>query len=132
MAEIAVRVVQTGDSTSAAEVRGHRVVIDRPEAKGGVDAGMMGGELLLVGLGGCFMSNLLEAIRTRSAAISDVQVEVVGTTASGPTRYTAIAMTVHAAYDDREQMEKLVTIAERACLSANTLKQGLPLTVTVA
>ena len=58
--------------------------IDRPAAKGGGDAGPMGGELFLAAVGGCFMSNLLAAIRGREADISDVRVEVVGILADSP------------------------------------------------
>ena len=36
--------------------------MDRPGPKGGQDKGPMGGEALLMGLGGCFMSNLLAAV----------------------------------------------------------------------
>lgn len=51
-----VSVEHAGPTTATA--RSHRVVIDRPAAKGGEDRGALGGECLLVALGGCFMSNL--------------------------------------------------------------------------
>src|SRR5579863_9424222 len=63
--EIKVQLLQVGDSTTEAAMRTHRVLIDRPGEKGGADAGPMGGELFLASLGGCFMSNLLAAIRAR-------------------------------------------------------------------
>ena len=44
----------------------------------------MGGELLLVALGGCFLSNLLAAIRAREAPIQEVRVVVEGTLAEAP------------------------------------------------
>jgi putative redox protein len=59
------RVEQDGASSAVGIVRTHRVPIDRPVAKGGTDKGPLGGEYLLVSLGGCFMSNLLAAIRAR-------------------------------------------------------------------
>ena len=62
MANIPVQVNQVGPATAEGHIRTHSVLIDRPEAKGGEDKGAMGGELLLVSLGGCFMSNLLAAI----------------------------------------------------------------------
>ncbi|MEM8665738.1 MAG: OsmC family peroxiredoxin, partial [Pseudomonadota bacterium] len=61
---------QVSPYTTEANTRGHVTLIDRPEAKGGTDRGAMGGEHLLVALGGCFMSNLLEIVRTREAAIT--------------------------------------------------------------
>ncbi len=55
MADIIVEVRQFDKSaTSEGSVRGHRVLIDRPEDKGGLDRGPMGGEMLLLALGGCF------------------------------------------------------------------------------
>jgi putative redox protein len=105
------------------------VVVDRPEAKGGSDRGAMGGELMLIGLGGCFMSNLLAAVRTREARVSNVGVHVTATVESNPDRITAVEMTISASYDDAAQMEKIVTIAERSCMVSNTLKQGLPISV---
>ena len=92
----------------------------------------MGGELLLISLGGCFMSNLLAAIKARSADVSDVQIAIDGTLESAPARFSAVQMTIHAHYADRELMEKLVTISERACIVANTLKHAVDLTIQIA
>ena len=50
---IEVRVEQVGPSTSKGVARSHTVLIDRPVPKGGADQGPLGGELLLLALGGC-------------------------------------------------------------------------------
>lgn len=55
--QIQVKIDQMGPSTAEAAARTHRVLVGRPVEKGGEDRGMMGGEYLLTGLGGCFMSN---------------------------------------------------------------------------
>lgn len=128
---IQVQVNQIGPSTAEGEVRNHRILVDRPQAKGGADAGAMGGELLLVALGGCFMSNLLAAIRAREAAVSDVRMTLTGTLESAPPRYSEVEMRIAATYTDRELMEKLVTISERACIVANTLKGSVVLSIVV-
>lgn len=132
-AVISVAVNQVGPATAEGAVRDHRVLVDRPATKGGEDRGAMGGELLLVALGGCFMSNLLAAIRAREAAVEKVRITVEGTLASAPPRFEAITMRIAAEYEagDRELMEKLVTISERGCIVANTLKGGTPLTLVV-
>ena len=52
--EMKIKLRQTSASTSEATMGRHRVLIDRPTAKGGADAGPMGGELFLAALGGCF------------------------------------------------------------------------------
>ncbi|MEX2583189.1 MAG: OsmC family protein [Gemmatimonadota bacterium] len=128
---ITAEVEQTGPSRSAGMVRDHRVVIDRPVSKGGADEGPMGGELMLLGLGGCFLSNLLAAIRTREAEISDVRVRVEGTLGGTPERFTRFGLHVSAAAGDEDLLAKLVTIAERGCLVANTLSTCVPLEVAV-
>jgi putative redox protein len=131
MPEIRVNIKQISSTTTEGTIRNHTVLVDRPEAKGGTDRGAMGGELLLVSLGGCFMSNLLEIIRTRDAAIRNVSIDISGTLESAPQRYSAIEMQISAEHDDRETLEKYVTMAERACIVANTLAPAVKLTLTV-
>lgn len=133
MPEIQVSVSQQQDTTaSAGRIRQHQVLIDRPEAKGGGDAGPMGGELLLTSLGGCFMSNLIAAARAREVAASNLAAEVTGQLEGTPARFQSIRITVSGAGVARDQLEKLVTIAERGCIVANTLKGAVELEVTVA
>ncbi len=128
---VTVEVRQVGPATSEGRARTHTVRIDRPLEKGGADQGPMGGELLLLALGGCFMSNLLAAIRAREAGVTNVRVEVTGTLAEAPPRFSAIELRVHADYTDRALMEKLVQISERACIVANTLRDAVTLSVRV-
>lgn len=131
MAAITAVVRQVGPMTSEAQVRQHTVLVDRPENKGGADQGAMGGELLVAALGGCFMSNLLEAVRTRAADITQVEVDVTGTLVDAPARFATMEMTVFAVCNDEEQLRKLVMIAERSCIVANTLRAAMPVTVRV-
>ena len=122
MGQIQAVVEQVGSSTSKGTARTHTVVIDRPAAKGGDDRGPMGGEYLLIALGGCFMSNLLAAARARDAEIADAKVTVTGTIEGTPERFTAFSLSI-AATCDRDTLRKLVTIAERSCIVSNTLKE---------
>ena len=131
MATIEIEVRQSGRATSETSVRGHRVVVDRPTAKGGDDNGPMGGELILAGLGGCFMSNLLAAIRAREADVTNAKTKVRATIAENPTRFSAVELGVSADCEDPALLEKLVTVAERGCIAANTLRGGLDLTVKI-
>jgi putative redox protein len=128
---IEVQVEQIGPSTSKAAARSHSVLVDRPEAKGGADRGPLGGELMLISLGGCFMSNLLAAIRAREAAISAVRVTVTGTTGGSPERFESLQMRVAARTDDRDLLAKLVAIAERSCLVTNTLREATALSILI-
>lgn len=128
---IVVNLKQISPYTTEAHVREHVTLIDRPESKGGTDKGAMGGEQLLVALGGCFMSNLLEIVRTREANISDIAVEVDGTLAGTPKHFTAIELRVSGRAQDAEEFEKFVTMAERGCIVANTLKGSVELSFAV-
>jgi putative redox protein len=129
--DIRVQLRQTGPATSEAAIRAHKVSIDRPTAKGGDDQGPMGGELFLAAIGGCFMSNLLAAIKAREAGVTSVQTEVTGTLVDAPTRFSSVEVSVSATYSDQGLFEKLVEIAERGCIMVNTLRGKLDLTVRI-
>lgn len=124
-----VQIQQTGPVTSRGVARSHSVFIDRPVAKGGDDRGPLGGEYQLLALGGCFMSNLLAAIRTRDAAISQVEIAVSGTIDGSPERFTAIVMKVIAQHNDADLVRKLITIAERSCIVTNTLRNVVQISI---
>lgn len=131
MPTITITLNQVNDATTEAHIRNHEIKIDRPEAKGGHDAGAMGGELFLASLGGCFNSNLLAASKARDVKIDDISIEVRGNLTDTPSRFESIEMVVTSAYEDRETLEKLVVMSERACIVANTLKGGVELTVSI-
>lgn len=132
MPNITVELKQAGPKTSEATIREHRVLVDRPESKGGDNLGPMGGELFLASIGGCFLSNMYAAIQAREAAVCNVKVEVVGRLEGDPPRYEEITLTASGDYDDAELFQKLVTISERGCIMVNTLKPMLKLNVVIA
>lgn len=127
-----VTVRQVGPSTGEGLVRGHSLLVDRPDAKGGADRGPMGGELVLIGLGGCFMSNLLAAVRARQAPVSDVELTVSSVAEGSPPRMTSFEIGVSAQCEDLELLRRLATIAERGCIAVNTLKQGCSVSLVVS
>ena len=129
---VKVQVRQIATTASKAEARGHTLVTDRPEAKGGEDRGPMGGEVLLMGLGGCFMSNLLAAVKARAFEVQDLRLVIAGTLGEAPARFTAVTMAVSGRGAAPAELEKIVRIAERGCIVANTLKNAVDLTITVA
>ncbi len=133
MPTITVTLSASGDDTmSDATIRDHRIVIDRPAAKGGRDAGPMGGELLLAALGGCFASNLLAAARERGSDVGNVSVSIVGELAAAPARYESIAMQVSSDACPPDEFAHLVLISERGCIVANTLRRDVDLSVVAA
>lgn len=128
---ISVEIEQIAPSTGSATARNHTVYVDRPVEKGGSDRGPLGGEYLLISLGGCFLSTLLAAARTRDADLSNVRVAVSGTIGGVPERFESIALRVSAKYPDEALMHKLVGLAERGCLVTNTLKNAVTIRVDV-
>ena len=127
---ISVDVEQVGPSTGRAGARTHTVFVDRPLDNGGGDIeACAAGSTLLISLGGCFLSTLLAAVKTRDAEVSNVRVSVVGTIDGSPERFESMAMRVTATYADDDLMRKLIAIAERGCLVSNTLKDAVPLAV---
>jgi putative redox protein len=92
----------------------------------------MGGELFLASIGGCFMSNLLAAIKARAAGVTNVQTEVIGILAQAPARFSAIELHVHAESPSLELLEWLVEVADRGCIMMNTLRASLEIKIFVA
>ena len=129
--EIKIELRQVSNSTTEALIGKHQLLIDRPVAKGGADQGPTGGELFLAAVGGCFMSNLLAAIRARNSKISGVHAEVVGTIADSPARFERLQLFVTADGPDREQLPHLVEIADRGCIMMNTLRGKLDVTLHI-
>lgn len=128
---ISIEVAQVGPSTGEARARSHTVLVDRPVDKGGHDRGPLGGEYLLMSLGGCFLSTLLAAVRTREADVSNVRVSVTGTVGGVPERFESMALRVSGQYSDEDLMRKLVALSERGCLVTNTLRDAVAISVTL-
>jgi len=131
MATATVMVEQISKTASRGNSRGHQLTMDRPEAKGGTNEGMMGGEAMLNGLGGCFMSNLLAAAKARNIELKNARADIEGDMADAPSRFSAIRMSVSAQCNPPEELDKLVTIAERGCIAANTLRAAVELSIKV-
>jgi putative redox protein len=127
-----VQIQHVEGTTSRATARIHDVFVDRPLAKGGTDRGPLGGEHFLIGLGGCFMSTLLATIRAREAAISNVRIRVSAVIDGPPDRFLSFRIVVRARCEDRELAQKLITIAERACIVINTLRDHTPIEISFA
>jgi putative redox protein len=130
--QVKANVKQVSESASQGTARDHSVYLDRPEAKGGSNQGAMGGEMFLVGLGGCFMSNLLAAVQAREADVSGLNLEITGTLEEAPPHFSAVDITITGNYPDKDTMQKLVTVAQRGCIVANTIKHAVKLAFNIA
>jgi putative redox protein len=126
-----VQIDQVGTSELRGTIRSHQVIVDRPLPKGGTDLGPLGGEYLLIALGGCFLSNLLAAARARGEELSKTRVVVTATTAESPPRFSGMQLRVAVALQNRDLVRKLLEIAEHACLVTNTLKATMPISIDI-
>src|ERR1051325_2249206 len=113
--ELTLDIRQISPTASEARTASHKLLIDRPAAKGGSGKGPMGGELFLAAIGGCLMSNMLAAIRARQSPISDVTMRVTANVEEAPPRFTAVEIVVSATCPDRETMQHVVEVADRGC-----------------
>jgi putative redox protein len=129
MATLTVQFDQVGSTAMQATARTHTVLVDRPSAKGGADRGPLGGEYLLVALGGCFASNLLAAIRARDATIANLRIVVSGEMDGPPDHFKSFQMNVAADHSDVELARRLIAIAARACAVTNTLRVSAPVSI---
>lgn len=91
----------------------------------------MGGQYLLIGIGGCFASNLLAALAARNIIVHGLTITVnAGITNQAPARFNPIAIQVsYASISDVHSLPKLIKIAEKACIAINTIKLTTTLTV---
>ena len=77
------------------------------------------------------MSNLRAAISARNGVqIDGITLSITATLADAGDRFAAVHLEV-AADADQDELQKLVTIADRACIAANTIRSSVELTVSV-
>ena len=77
------------------------------------------------------MSNLLAAVKAREAVVSDLSIDLSATLSEAPARFSAVKLVISGNYADKAEMEKLVTIAERGCIVANTIKDAVRLSFEI-
>ncbi|WP_406169064.1 OsmC family protein [Streptomyces canus] len=132
MPEIGVSLRPVGGSVVVGQARDHTVTIDRPKEKEGTDAGPMGGELLLLALGGCYASTFLAALRAEDpeADASDIRFQVDGTLVSAPTRFSEITVRVSAPAALQDLISKPLLKAERGCIVHNSIRGAVTVRFT--
>ena len=127
MPSIHLKLTQKDKTLSLVEAGAHQVHIDRPLAKGGSNQGPMGGQVLLMGIAGCFASTLYGAAIARDMTISNLGIEVEAEISpESPVRFTSIILHIIAgSCSEPDQFEKLLAIAEKGCIAVNTVKNGM-------
>jgi putative redox protein len=132
MPEIGVSLRPVGGSVVVGQARDHTVTIDRPKEKEGTDAGPMGGELLLLALGGCYVSTFLTALQAEDpeADASGIRFQVDGRLVSAPTRFSEITVQASAPSALRDVISKPLLKAERGCIVHNLVRGAVTVRFT--
>jgi uncharacterized OsmC-like protein len=131
MATIKIQLNQNSETSVELQHNQFNITIDRPIEKGGNGKGLMGGQYMLAGVGGCFCSTLFAAAQARDIQIEGLSVIVSAMLSEEhPKRFMSI--TLDATYENCNQpseFEKLLTIAEQGCISVNTIKNDVAFNV---
>lgn len=92
----------------------------------------MGGELLLLSLGGCYLSTFLAALRAEDpeADASELHLCVDGTLVPTPTRFSEITVTVSAPAALEGLISKPLIKAERGCIVHNSIRDAVTVRFT--
>jgi len=108
------------------EVRGHRIVADEPEAKGGTDEGPTPGEIFLSGLAACTAMTLRMYANLKELSVEKIEVEAEQTRVpraevdeppDGVERddYPKITMKIRVTGDLEEKMRERLHYIARRC-----------------
>jgi uncharacterized OsmC-like protein len=101
------------------------IITDRPVSKGGNGEGLMGGQYLLTGIGGCFCSNLMEPATARDLILEKLEVQITAFISDEhPKHFSKIDLKVNCDYSDNKLLNKAILIAKKACIAINTLNKG--------
>ena len=127
MAQLQIKLQQIGETATRAEAGNYEIIIDRPPEKGGSGKGPMGGQVLLMGVGGCFASTLFAAAKERKIKVTGLKIKLSSElSTSTPARFSKINIEVTGGeFSDPDGINKLINIAQKGCISINTVKQGL-------
>lgn len=127
MATIQIQLNQNSETSVELQHDQFNITIDRPVAKGGNGKGLMGGQYMLAGIGGCFCSTLFAAAQARDIKIKGLSVTVSGELSEElPKRFTSITLdTTYKNCSHPSEFDKLLAIAEQGCISVNTIKNDV-------
>ncbi len=131
MAQVQIQLQQVGDTATKAEAGNYEIIIDRPPEKGGGGKGPMGGQVLLMGVGGCFASTLYAAAKERNIIVTGLKIKLSSELSdSAPARFSKINIEVTGGeFSEPKSINKLIDIAQKGCISINTIKQGMEVLV---
>jgi putative redox protein len=128
MNERTVRTRWTGGMRAVTKVDGFEIVVDEPESHGGSGTGPQPTDLLLASVASCIALSVAFVARKRGVDLPDLDVTVVGTYSG--LEFERIAASIRSSIL-REQLDRLVSEAERVCYVSNTLRHRPELVIRV-
>ena len=122
--QVTVR-LQEDDALEGLSESGHRVLMDRSPKVGGQNLGARPMEMLLLGLGGCALIDVILILRKSRQAFSDIRVEIDAERAENiPQVFTRIHLhfLVTAGEIDPSRVERAISLsAEKYCSASKML-----------
>ncbi len=119
---------------SEATIRDFTVSIDNPKESGGEDTGPKPTELLLASLGGCFIVDFVQFAEKMRMGLKGVSLSISGLRERGQNpRFKEIGVSIHPDLEgvDYKKIGRLISLAEKYCTVANTLKNGTRVSFSV-
>jgi putative redox protein len=115
-----------GGYESLVDARGHKLLVDEPEAAGGTNAGMMPTEVFCAAVASCYCLALAHVAAKRSLDLPGLSVTVRAERAGSELRYGRLVVQARADVPD-ERLAALIEPARRVCWVSNTLAGELAL-----
>lgn len=135
MAEYGARppmvITHEGGVRFAAQVRGHRIVVDQPARAGGQDEGPMPLELLGVSLGTCVALYVQQFLHARQLPYEGMRVELQQLGAQNPGRIGEFVVKVLLPAELPPQYADMLERVARSCPAHNTLVHGAEVRVAI-
>lgn len=125
-------VTHEGGVRFAAQIRGHRVLVDQTPRGGGEDAGPEPIELLGASLGTCIGYYVQQFCEARALPYEGMRVEVSQHGAAGPNRVGKFVVRVQLPTEIPEHYVAMLERVARSCPAHNTLTLGAGVDVSVA
>lgn len=117
-------ITHDGGKRFAAQVRGHRLIVDQPVKAGGGDTGPMPIELLGASLGTCVAYYVQQFLDARSLPADGLRVEVTPTWTKEPRRLGRFEVRVILEADLPEPYPAMLERVARSCPAGATLELG--------
>lgn len=124
-------VTHEGGLRFAAQIRGHRLLVDQPQRAGGEDTGPMPIELLGASLGTCIAYYVQQYCASRGLAIDGLRVEVAQRRVPNPIRISDFDVRVILPADLSDAHLSMLERVVRACPVSTTLERGSDIAIAL-